>query len=161
MKTIICGVFATASIALTSCSSINLESERQKVQAMYAEINKAFENGDMTPAKRYIAEDFEMFITTEKGWNRVGRETFIEIFGQTVKPAGNVKNTVNDATWSVTPAMAWYKADEVWDLGLLKKPIKRHFLTIAIFEKRNDQWYMVHLHHSYIPPDSVKPGSNK
>lgn len=156
MRTLFNTVLGATIAALTGCGSrIDLEVERQAVKAIHAEIFRGIENGDMGPVKKYLAEDCELFLPTRSpGSSRQSKEKWAESFEEVVTPPGNVKLTVNDSTWKVSPTMAWYKADEYYDFHTQAR--RNHFLTTTVFEKRSGQWYVVHIHHSALPPDSVK-----
>ena len=124
-----------------------VEKEKQVVQEHAAAFYNALENGDFEMTKKYLADDWELFIQA----NRYSKEKWLQFFEEAFAPAGNVKISINNSAWSVSPTMAWYKADESWEMGLHNQLSKRHFLTTIIWEKRNDQWQIVHAHHSLIP----------
>ena len=63
----------------------------------------------------------------------------------------DLRINVNDIKWIVTPTMAISKSNETWESSIHTKPSKIHYLTTAIYEKKNDQWYVVHVHQSYFP----------
>jgi ketosteroid isomerase-like protein len=126
--------------------SFDIDKERQVLQTLTADFYKALENGDFETTKRFLADDWELFIQT----NRLSREAWLQMFEQYFTPAGKVKITVNSSAWGVSPTMAWYKADESFDFGLQKEVWKRHFLSTYIWEKRNSRWQVVHAHHSII-----------
>jgi len=135
-------------VMILSCNrKFYAEQEKQSVKEHAAAFYKALENGDFETTKKYLANDWELFIQQD----RLSRESWLQLFDMGFKPAGNVKITINNSAWGVSPTMAWYKADENWEMGLHQQLSKRHFLTTIIWEKRNDQWQIVHAHHSLIP----------
>ena len=158
MKILFLSVIATTLAALTSCgSSIDLEAERQSVQAINDEIIDALENTRVEILRKHMADDWEVFITPKTGWLRYNKEQFLKKFEEGFGPPGNVKYTVHDSQWLVTPMMALWKAHFTVDFGLLKAPVRRvPLLATWIYEKRNDNWYWVHAHESYAPVDTVK-----
>lgn len=135
-------------IMILSCNKkFYAEKEKHAVQEHAAAFYKALENGDFETTKKYLTDDWELFIEQD----RISKENWLQFFDGGFKPAGNVKITINNSAWGVSPTMSWYKADENWEMGLHSQLSKRHFLTTIIWEKRNDQWQMVHAHHSLIP----------
>lgn len=138
--------------ALSWNKNLVSEKERQALQAIAAEFYQALENGDFETTQKLLADDWELFIQPD----RLSKEKWLQFFDFGFKPAGNVKITVNHSAWRISPTVGWYKADEIWEMGLHRQLLKSHFLTTLIWEKRNGQWQMVHAHHTLLPEGGPK-----
>ncbi len=136
---------------VSACKKVDMVSEHALLNDTHQKMYEAFQKGDIEYAKKYNAQDMELFVTEKEFQGRISFSDWIKNFDTNFRPAGNVKITVNNIHWIVTPTMAMSKSEETWEENVLTKPTKGNFLITIVYEKRNNQWYAVHVHQSFMP----------
>jgi len=136
---------------VSACKKVDMASEQALLSDIQQKMYEAFQKGDIEYVKKYNAQDLELFFTEKEFQVKISFSDWIRNFDINFKPAGNVKITVNNIQWIVSPAMAMCKSEETWEENILTKPIKKNYLTTKVYEKRNNEWYVVHVHQSFMP----------
>jgi len=139
-------------LAITACEKkFDIEAEKETLKTLHEEFYNSLYKGDIEVPKKLLAQDWEFFLTTEDYQGRISKEGWLKSFDETFKPAGNVKITVNNIKWIVSPTIAISKSDGTWLFNIHTQPIKFHFFTTVVYEKRNGNWFGIHVHQSFLP----------
>jgi len=136
-------------LSLTFCEKkFDIESEKATLTSLVEKTYDSLQKGDKEFPKSFFSENWELFFTMDSTQTRNTKEDWEKSFENTFMPSGNVKITVNETNWIITPSMAISKSDESWEMGIHTNPRKSHNLVTRIYEKRNGKWYFIHVHQS-------------
>jgi hypothetical protein len=128
--------------ALASCGDdFDAEAERETLEDLSKEYYKAYEVQDMEVHKRLEDdEDFELFVGNF-GWQ--GTATAEDTVPDPAAVGTDI--TIESREWMIAPGLAVARSHETWEWP---NGYSGEFLLTLVWEKKDDQWYLVHAHMS-------------
>jgi hypothetical protein len=146
MKTGIAFLALIVVLTLTSCGDdFDAEAEREKLEAMSVEYYDAYEVQDMAVHRRMEDdEDYQLFAASST-WSGIAT-------AEDTAPDPSLVGTeitVDSREWMIAPGLAVARSRETW---VWPDGNTGHYLLTMVWEKKDDQWYLVHSHWSPYEP---------
>ena len=149
MKHLIALLALVVLFTVTSCGGgFDADAEQEKLESILEQLTTATGDTMIEVMDKYVDNDFEWYLgfglgnpAVNPNWVEIGNRGmwFLHSWSQT--------QTTDSTEWMIAPDLAVVKAKGTWiphgEQGF-------DHLTTGVFEKRDGQWYLVHMHSAFM-----------